>query len=193
MCAEGGFFMSKNKKDFFGLGNIRNLKVISTLALLAAISIVLGKFLAINISESIRLSFENLTIILSGIMFGPIAGMITGIVSDSLGCLLYGYALNPVITLGAVTIGFISGILYKILSNINVTLNIAITVGISHLIGSVIVKTIGLCIWYDMPFFITLGWRSINYLIVGTAEFVLITILMRNNGFKSQINRLIGG
>ena len=184
MCAEGGFFMSKNKN---------NLKIIITLAFFSAISIVLGKFLAINISESFRLSFENLTIILSGILFGPIAGFITGIVADVLGCLLYGYALNPIITLGAVTIGFLSGILYKILSNINVTLNIAITVGISHLIGSVIVKTIGLCVWYDMPFFITLGWRSINYLIVGTAEFVLITILMRNNGFKSQINRLIGG
>ena len=185
--------MLKNKKDFFGLGGIRNLKVITILALLAAISIVLGKFLAINIGESIRLSFENLTIMLAGILFGPIAGFITGLVADVLGCLLYGYALNPIITLGAASIGFFSGAFYKLFSNINSTFNILLTIVISHIIGSILIKTIGLSVWYDLPFLVTLGWRALNYLIVSTAEFMLITILLKNNGFKSQINRLIGG
>ena len=83
-------------------------KFISICAILAAFSIILGKYLAINVGENFRFSMENLPILLAGLYLGPLAGAIVGAVADLVGCLLVGYAINPIITLGAVSIGFIS-------------------------------------------------------------------------------------
>ena len=67
-------------------------------ALFAAMSIVLGKFLSIKIGDNIRISFENLSLIMSGIFFGPLVGLVTAAVADIVGCILYGYAINPIIS-----------------------------------------------------------------------------------------------
>ncbi len=79
-------------------------KVMVISALLAALSIVLGKFLNIPIGDSIRISFENLPVIMSSIFFGPVVGAITGAAADIVGCILKGYSINPFITFGAVCI-----------------------------------------------------------------------------------------
>ncbi len=60
----------------------------------------------------IRISFENLTILMAGIMFGPLVGMTVGICADVIGCIIVGYAINPLVTLGAASIGLISGSIY---------------------------------------------------------------------------------
>ena len=52
--------MYKMKNDFWGIKKLKNIKVLSSVALFAAISIVSGKFLAISIGDTIRISFENL-------------------------------------------------------------------------------------------------------------------------------------
>ena len=90
------------------------VKGLVTLAMLMALSIVLGKFLNIPIGDSIRISFENLPLILSGILFGPVAGMITAVCADLLGCLLRGYAIIPLITVAAGVIGLLSGLMSKL-------------------------------------------------------------------------------
>ena len=64
------------------------------LTMLSAMSIVLGKLLAVNLGEVLRLSFENLPIIFAGLAFGPLAGAAVGLVADTVGCLLVGYAIN---------------------------------------------------------------------------------------------------
>ena len=83
-------------------GRSHHLRILCAAALLAALSIVLGKYLAINVTDSIRFSFENLSILLAGIFLGPLVGGIVGAVADLVGCLMVGYAINPLITLGAV-------------------------------------------------------------------------------------------
>ena len=88
-------------------------KSLSVCAVLAALSIVLGKYLAVNVGENFRFSLENLPLILAGIYLGPVAGAFVGAAADLVGCLMVGYAINPVITLGAVSIGLISGIVAR--------------------------------------------------------------------------------
>ena len=90
-----------------------NTKTIIRLALFAAISIILGKYLQIPIGDSIRISFENLSIILAGYLYGPFAGALCGAVADLLGCLFKGYAINPLITFAAIVIGTCAGIFGK--------------------------------------------------------------------------------
>lgn len=200
------------KGSFFGIENLKNVRVMVTLALFVSISIVTGKFLAISVGETLRFSFENLTIILSGILFGPIPGAITGIVADLIGCILRGYAINPILTIGAMTIGFLSGVLYNLLKNTPSFLRIAISVFSAHLIGSVIIKSFGLLIvsfdiklnrlffrlffrllLNNLPVVTTLIIsRCANYAVVFVAEFIVIMLLMKNRGFINQINRIRG-
>lgn len=183
--------MQKNK-DFLSISNLKNLKVIITIAFFSAISFVFGKFLAIPVGDYMRFGFENLPIILSGILFGPISGCITGIVADIVGCILRGYVINPMLTFGAAVIGFCSGAVYQVPMKLTQPLRVILTVSLSHLIGSVLIKSIGLSIWYSMDFLFTLRWRGLNYLIVSIAEIFVLYVIIRNEGFKSQIKRLTG-
>lgn len=187
VLAEGGYFMLKNN-DILGLGNLKKLKTMILVGIFAAISILLGKFLAISIGETLRFSFENTTIILSGMLFGPITGAVTGLVADLLGCLLRGYSINFIITFGAVSIGFLAGLFsYRKKSTINIILSVII----SHVLGSVIIKTFGLSIVLSYPFWITLFQRSINYAIVSLAEIILLIIIFKNKSFERQLREFL--
>lgn len=167
-----------------------SLKLLLTLSLLCALGIILGKFLAFNITEFMRFSLENLTIIFSGIAFGPIAGFAVGIVQDTVGCLAVGYALNPIITLGCALTGLISGLVYEFMPKMKGGVKIAIAVALSHSVGSVLVKSLGLAIYYSLPFGITALWRILNYAIVGTIETFLLIYLMKSKLLLSQIEKI---
>ena len=44
---------------------------------------------------------------MAGLWLGPLAGGLTGLIADILGCLIQGYTVNPIITLSAVMWGVI--------------------------------------------------------------------------------------
>ena len=182
--------MQKNTKN--KASKMLRLMIIS--AFLSALSIVLGKYLAINLGEVLRLSFENLPIIFAGAAFGSVAGIAVGVVADLLGCLLVGYAVNPVVTIGAATIGAVAG-LYRLLPNwqggVSHYLKVAITVFSAHFVGSVIIKTAGLAAFYAMPYIILLLWRTLNYLIIGTLEVVIISLLFKSKRLMHEISKIV--
>lgn len=159
---------------------------------MVAISILMGKYLAIRGGDVMRFSLENTPIILSGIAFGPGAGALVGLVADLVGCVMVGYTINPLVTLGAVAIGLISGFVPRILAKININgrLSLAITVAVAHLVGSVVIKTLGLAAYYDMPFLILLLWRVLNYLIVGALDGIVVHILLSRKEIDKQIKEL---
>ncbi|HOR22689.1 MAG TPA: folate family ECF transporter S component, partial [Ruminococcus sp.] len=128
-----------------------NIRVLVISALFIAMSIALGKLLAFNVTPYIRISFENLTILMAGIFFGPFVGAAVGTGADIIGCILVGYSINPIITLGAASIGLVAGIVSSSVFKGNVKLNTAFSVGLAHLIGSVIIKSIGLRVYYNYP------------------------------------------
>lgn len=162
-------------------------KFLSFCAILAAFSIVFGKYLAINIGENFRFSLENLPILLAGIYLGPAAGAVVGAVADLVGCLLVGYAINPFITLGAITVGFSSGLVRKFFRKSNMIL-LLISIICAHIFGSVIIKTIGLSVYYGSPFLPTLIWRTVIYLCTGSVEFIILLLLSKNQAFEKQMH-----
>ena len=170
------------------------LKITAALAMLSALSIILGKYLAIPGGEVLRFSFENLPIIFAGVAFGPLAGALVGAVADLIGCLLVGYTINPLVTTGAICIGAISGVTYALLKRTSLpyALKIALSVALAHLIGSVLIKTVGLSQWYDMPLLILMLWRLLNYVIVGALEGILLFILLKNKLISGEILSLMG-
>ncbi|MBF4694036.1 folate family ECF transporter S component [Fusibacter ferrireducens] len=89
-------------------------------ALLAAISIVLTRVFSIMVPlgglPALRVGFGNIPIILSGMLFGPLAGGITGLISDLLGYIMSPQgAYFPGFTLSSTLLGIIPGVLYKTL------------------------------------------------------------------------------
>ena len=172
----------------------KGLNITVILAFLTALSIVCGKYLAIRGGDVMRFSIENMPIIFAGMCFGPIAGGAVGLVADLVGCVLVGYTINPVVTLGAAAIGVVSGACSLLLQRTNLKpwIITIVSVASAHLIGSVIIKTAGLSVFYSMPFHILLLWRALNYLIVGIIDGFAVHILKNNKEIKAQIKKLGG-
>ncbi len=172
--------------------NLSNPKVLAVSALFAAISFICGKFLAFSVGDTIRFSFENLPLILVGILFGPTVGAVTAIAADIIGCLLRGYAINPILTFAAAFIGFFAGLIFDLFKNQKITVKTTLAVGFCHLFGSVILKTAGLSIWFGYPFFLTLMSRAVNYIIVFAAELPILILLLKNKQLIGQITKITG-
>lgn len=154
-----------------------------------ALSIVCGKFLKIPVGDVMRFSFENLPILFAGLAFGPVEGVMVGVTADLLGCVLYGYEINPLVTLGAAAIGLLAGVGGRVLRRLPTVWRVAITTATAHLIGSVVIKTFGLAQYYAFPYPVLMGWRLLNYVIVGSAEVVVLCLLLRHEVLRRLLPR----
>ncbi len=146
-------------------------------AMLMALSIVFGKFLQIPIGNAIRISFEALPVILAGMVFGPIQGLIVGAAADVLGCFLRGYTLIPLITVAAGCVGLIAGLFTKVLKKRNYIF-ILLTELVSHITCSVIIKSVALWLAYGTPLEV-LALRLPIYIGLSAAEAVIILALFK--------------
>jgi len=162
---------------------------LSTCAILSAFSIIFGKYLALNLGTNIRFSLENLPILLAGLYLGPAAGAIVGTVADLLGCLLVGFSINPIITFGAMCIGLISGLAGKFCGKRKI-FTLAVATAFSHLIGSVLIKSMGLYIYYGSPLLLVTAQRLGIYICTGSIEFIILLLLSKNKGFVKQMNKI---
>jgi ECF transporter S component (folate family) len=159
--------------------------------LLAALSIVFGKLLAFNIGETFRVSLENLPIILAGITLGPIYGAMIGLVADLAGCLMVGYTINPIITVGAMTVGFVSGLIFRVTKGQGKG-RIALSVIAAHLCGSLLIKTAGLSAFYGTDYFSLFFYRLINYLPIAALESIIVYILIKNKEIGKILSKFEG-
>lgn len=169
----------------------KRLPVLILCALLAAMTMVFKRFAIFNI-DWLRFSLENTPILMAGVFFGPVAGFATGMVGDILGCFYCGYAINPVITLGAALVGGLSGLFYtKTLFMIPDFARLIVSVYIAHIIGNMLVKSVGLYWWmgYSVPLLV---WRIPTYLIIGAVEIALLRLLLSNRTLKKQLLKLNG-
>ena len=169
-----------------------NLQLLAVSAFLAALSIICGKYLALSLGTVLRFSFENLPILLAGMMFGPIVGMTVGVVADLIGCIMVAYAINPLVTLGAACIGFLGGVLFRVTKKLPLVWQTCLTVILTHFVASVLVKTFGLAQYYDMPFYVLLLWRLLNYAVVGVAEWLLLYTVLKNQSLRRRFEALGG-
>ena len=177
--------MEKTKKLFACFTDVR---AIVAMALFIALSIVFGKFLAFNLTSSIRISFENLPIILSGILFGPICGGVIGCASDLISYFLSSqvYPPNLLVTLGATSVGVVSGIVSKYIVKKRGNAQIIISGGLAHIVGSMIIKPIGLFQFYSFAVF----WRIPLYFLIAPLEIMLICLMFKNKTFRRLVDGL---
>ena len=167
----------------------KSVRYLTLAAMLTAISVVIGIICKnfLNFSGGLfRITFENLPIIICGIVSGPVIGGIVGLLSDLISYLLspQTYPPNLVVTFGAMCIGVISGIFSRFVIKRHGYLQITLSVGVSHVIGSMVIKSIGLYAFY--------GWavlfRIPTYLLIASAEAALICLMYKN----ANIRKLFG-
>ena len=109
--------MSKHAttKQMQPLGGRMATRVVATCALLCALSVVFARFTTVMPSAISRFSIEAVPIALAGYFFGPIAGVMVGAVSDTVGCLFSGYGWDPVLTVSPMLLGLFAGLLRPLL------------------------------------------------------------------------------
>ena len=151
-------------------------------SLFSAMSIVLGKYLAFT-ALTVRFSFENLPILAAGIMLGPLWGALVGVIADLIGCVLVGYEINFIITLGAATVGLLSGAVSRLVKN-PLALRVSLCVALAHFFGSVCVKSLGFFVYYGTPYVPVFFERLGVYAIIATAEVLILLVLFSNKGIK---------
>lgn len=183
------------QKDFGGGEGTRllekrraRLKGAVLCALMAALSIIFGKYLSIS-TELFRISFENLTVVLAGVLLGPLYGAAVGACADIVGCLMIGYTINPIITAGAALTGFAAGGVFGILRGLGISGMRAVypSVMCGHVLGSMLVKTLGLWVYYRQPFSL-LVLRVPLYLVIGSLEAYAVGLLLRHRGFMRAVS-----
>ncbi|MBQ5320774.1 MAG: folate family ECF transporter S component [Oscillospiraceae bacterium] len=154
------------------MGKQKKIMLICIAALCAALSIILGKVFAFTL-VTLRISFESLPIILCSLLLGPVAGMSAGLIADLVGCLLVGYTINPIITLGCALMGLFPWLIKKYVSGKK---GIFISVIASHFICSVGIKTVGLLYYYGGGFPVVLT-RLVTYIAISAVESYLVYLV----------------
>jgi ECF transporter S component (folate family) len=156
--------------------------------MLTAMSVIIGIFCKNFLDFGgglFRITFENLPIILAGIILGPVVGGAVGAASDLVSYLLSAqiFAPNLIVTLGAASVGVISGAVAKYIIKKRGYAQIIAAGAIAHIIGSMIIKPIGLFQYYQW----LVLWRVPLYLIIAPLEIALLCFLYKNANFRKLI------
>ncbi len=149
-------------------------------AMLTALSIILSRILGIQLTQDIKISFGTLPLMLSGILFGPLLGALSGLAADLIGIMInLGGAYHPGFTLGAVLTGMVPGIMFKygkrkdISNKVLILLVIIFVYGINH--G--LLTPLWLTQLYGTPYKVLLAGRAIKVIPDAIINYILLLLI----------------
>lgn len=161
------------------------IRALTTAAMLTAMSVIIGIICKnfLNFGGGLfRITFENLPIILTGILYGPIVGGAVGAASDLISYFLSAqiYPPNLIVTFGATMVGVTAGIVAKFIVKKRGYAQIILSGASAHVIGSMIIKPIGLFQFYQWAVL----FRIPLYLAIAPIEIVILCLLYKNAAFR---------
>ncbi|MBS4535442.1 folate family ECF transporter S component [Clostridium sp. D2Q-14] len=161
-----------------------NTKVLVSASLLTAISIILTRAFSIMVpiagAQALRITFGGIPIAISGILFGPIVGALTGITAD-----LVGVMINPMgpyfpgFTLTAGLSGFIPGIFYHYIYRENSKLNFSIINGL------IVILLFGISYMTYKKSGNEIPMEFLIIYVIGILGFIIIPLIM-NKKYKNE-------
>ena len=152
-----------------------NVKTIVFAAVLVAMNLVLSRVLAINIGSTLRITVSATPIYLASLWFGPLVGGICGGLGDLLGCLIQGYAPNPLILVSSVLAGVIPAVFKKYVFRDKVnTWKIAVMLIVHGIVGS-----LGFTV-YATPWSVLYATRVIQTIALTIANTILVSVLYQS-------------
>ena len=166
-----------------------SIKIMTVSAMLTAMSVVIGIFCKnfLNFGGGLfRVTFENMPILLAGIMFGPLVGGIVGAATDVVSYFFSNqiYPINLMVTIGAASVGVISGFFSKLVFRKKGVLRIIIPCLLAHIVGSMFIKSIGLYSYYGAAVL----WRVPLYFVIAPLEITLICTMYKNSAVRKLID-----
>lgn len=169
-------------------GNHFSIRTIAYCALLTAMSIVLARVLGLPISNDVRISFEAIPIILSGLLFGPVAGGLVGFCADLLGSLMT-FGFTPMLCLPPILVGVCFGFVGKWLRR---------KMTLPRLLVSLLVIFFGAYVFWQsfaltyvfggektfwQNYLVRVGMRSIQFFLTAIADGLIVHLLFNRNIF----------
>ena len=167
---------------------IFSTKVLTTCALLVAMQVILARFVAISISEDTRISFEAIPVFLAGMLFGPVAGMLVGFISDFIGAIL-SFGFNPIFCVPPILYGLCGGLFRPAIQRSESVLWIALAYLPAVVLGSILWQSFALTWVYGgdakRAYLTTkLIWRSVQFSITYVVNVLIIYGLCKSNLFR---------
>lgn len=105
--------MERNQNQKSPLKKTFSTQNLVMMAALIAIQIILARFFSIQ-TETLRVGFESIPVILAGMWLGPVCGAIVAVIADILGTIIQGFgAWFPPLVLGPLSVGILSGVSTK--------------------------------------------------------------------------------
>lgn len=168
--------------------NHMTTKAIVCSALLAAISIVLARFLSYAPLGSVRFSFDKFPLFLSGMFFGPLVGGMTGLVADATGSMMQ-YGFNPILCPPAILYGVFGGLFRHFIAKKTGVLRLAVGYAFPVVIGALLYQSFALAYCFNPSTFweaslANLGSRTVQFAIIAPLEVLLIAMLMKMRVFE---------
>lgn len=145
------------------------------LALLVATSIILTRFLSFYLpmfgTNAVRVGLGHIPILLTGILFGPIAGAMVGAVSDVLGTLLFSpFPYFPGFTASAALTGIIAGLMMMLLERYH-------RIGMIQILGLVYVSELPTSVFMNTKFISMISGVPYSYLILPRVASTAVLVL----------------
>ena len=153
---------------------------------LIAMSIVLSRLVSIPIGPTLRISIAAVPIFLAGLWMGPLLGAICGALADLIGCLIAGYAPNPLITLSSLLWGILPALLIPALAKsifstmkkqLRLLPAVFIAIFVTMLVTSLGTTTLGLSIYNGQPFVALWITRVPQTILLWVVDSLLVWIL----------------
>ncbi len=175
--------------------NVMDTKVMVKAAFLTGLSIVLTRFLYtfIPLAGGTRISIGEVPLMMTGMLFGPLVGGVSGIVADLVGIIINPQGtIHPGFMLSSVLWGLIPGLLFilfrkkKKYDAIYSPVNISVTVAICFIIISLGLNTLWLSELYKIPYLLLLPGRAVVTSIMIVVQSIIITTLIKY--LRSVIN-----
>ena len=168
---------------------LKNVRILATSALLAAISVVLARLIIPMPNVTTRFSIEAVPIYLAGMLFGPMAGALVGFSSDLVGCLFSGYGYNPLFCLPPILYGVFGGLLRRWLMGKPGLPRLAVSFLPPVVLGSILWQSAALSYVYNskgsfqasLVYF--LSTRTIQFAVTLVLDVLIIYLLMKSRVF----------
>ena len=166
---------------------------IAMYGMLTAVSVVLSRFCVIYLTESIRIEFGNLPILLAGILGGPLAGAVVGGMADVVGgCFLSSSVYFPPLTLTPMLVGFFAGLLGRTLLQRPTVWKALLLTGLTNTAGKFLWTTLCLYLLYGTPLPALLAARAPLCILMAILEGLVIYKLIKGRYFERYIQRRDG-
>ena len=169
---------------------LKKPKTLVICAMLAALSVVFARLIVPMPNAFTRFSIEAVPIVISGLLFGPIAGGIVGFVADLVGCLFSGFGYNPLFCIPPILYGVLPALIRFILFKKTDPLRFGLIYLPPVVIGSILYQSITLALVYNskgsfsasIVYFLTT--RGIQFAITLVIDALLTWLLFRTKLFE---------